>query len=488
MPSPKINIVVYTPNDLQAWNLELQGNLEKIKNSQEEILEHKHHLIQLGRSLREKEKKIRWLRTQLCLLRQNNIYWHHHHCHHPFYYDYYCRYKVMDDAALYAIELDLLRLQEECHQVLKQKRLYKNKIAQAHIKIRELKIRNQWLAVHIPAAELFLETLENDPERLVNELKEKILNLINKYEAKHFIRLSPQVRISLLQIHNGLNLLAPNSPNQREQQINYLRLCAFLTDLFERVKFENQDKIFLKNLVTLINFTHIHPQGDLPGRLKTNSCAQTCFKELRNKHPSTFAELDRNLVEIEWKKFMELRDRLLDPLSIPQTLLQQKIIRAAHTLRAEVEDKIRKNKVIDFYFYTRIAENLCKVYTNPEDMEATANLAQIAKYTTGAASIGKKLAGSILIVLGILLIATSITMLVGSSGISAPLSALAVTLGLNLVKPVVIGAIASASFSFGGGFTFWGTALIKQSNPKGFSKELIEVQEEIINRTPSSPY
>lgn len=483
MPDFEVKIVVYTPTDLQAWKLEPQTNLQQIYENQRVIADQERALGHLRRSLQSKENRISWLRIQLNMLRsQDRLYWHNHHCHHPYYRDYYYRYNIIDGAALYALENDLFRMQMDCDQIRRDMRPYQNIKAEAQSKIHQLEARNHWLAKHIPAAESFLATLENNPAQLVSALKVKIIKTINEYEEKHFIKRSRQVRISLWQIHNSLELLAPDVYDKREQQLNYLRLCGYLGNLYANVALENKDKDFLSCLAQIMNSTHVHSQGDLPGRWKTNSNALVLCQAMKEKYPQAFAKLEQDLEAREHAKFTELQQQLLDPSLICKTNVQQKVFLAAQTLRAEVDAKMKKNEVIDFHFYTRIATNLLSVYHNPTDFQAAKYLGDMATHASGASSFGKKLAGSLLVVVGALLIGASIAALVATCGSSSLLSAWGVALGLSLLHTQVIAGIGfSLTAVAGAGLTFWGGSIFKAGMRQGFSQKLVDVQEAVNN-------
>lgn len=469
MPASEVNIIVYTPTVLQAWNVELQANKQQVNERTAEIVVQEQRLTTLQNSLGQKDRDIRWSQTQLEMMRMQDMMYARKSFRHPsYYYDPY-------EAHLIS-ELD--RLYTERRQIVMDMESYKTAKTIAQSQRKKLEGRGTWLTTHILAAESFLETLQNNPSRLVYELKDKLLNAIDDYEEKHFIGLSPQVRISLWQIRQGFERLVIDTPDVREQQINYLRLCGFLGYIETQVRQENKEEHFLNCLVTVINSTHVRSQDDLPEQLKTENNARAWFEAVQNQYPLIFANSEHDILNTERSIFQQAMTFLLHANLSQQTEMQRKIIQAAQTLQVEIEGKAQRNEAIDFHFYTRIATNLINVYNNPGDMHAAKRLGDMADYATGAASLSKKVLGSLLVVVGTLLIGVSTAAFVTSLGSSALLSAWGLAIGLSLLQMQIAGGIAfSLTTATGAGLTFWGSSKINAGMRQGFSQELNEVQE-----------
>lgn len=469
MPASEVNVIVYTPTELQAWKLELQANKQQVNERTLEIVAQERRLTTLQNSLWQKDRDIRWSQIQLETMRMHDMMYARNSSRHPSYnYDPY-------EAHLIS-ELD--RLYTERRQIVMDIGSYKTAKTIAQSQRTKLESRGTWLATHILAAESFFERLQNNPSHIVCELKEKLVNAIDDYEEKHFIGLSPQVRISLWQIREGLERLVIDSPDVREQRINYLRLCGFLGYLEAQVRQENKEEHFLNCLVTVINSTHVRSQDDLPEQLKTEFSARAWFKAVQNQYPLIFANGECDIVNKERSIFQQAMTFLLHVNLSQQTELQRKIIQAAQTLQAEVDGKAQRNEDMDFHFYTHIATNLINVYNNPADMRAAKRLGDMAEYATGAASLSKKVLGSLLVVVGTLLIGVSIAAFVTSLGSSSLLSAWGLAIGFSLLQMQIAAGVAfSLTTAAGAGLTFWGGSKINAGMRQGFSQELNEVQE-----------
>lgn len=467
MPASEVNVTVYTPTELQAWTLELQANKQQVNERTVEITTQERRLTSLRNALSQKDRDIRWSKNQIETLRMQDMMYTRSSARYPYPY-----YHNSYEARLIA-ELD--RLYAERRQIVIDKEACETTKNLVQNQRKQLELRGAWLAQHLPAAESFLSALEHEPQRLVDELKQKLLNAIDTYEEQHFMGLTVQVRMSLWQIRHGLEQVLIASPDAREQRLNYLRLCGFLGELYARLPQEKKEEHFLNALVAVINSTHVRSQDDLPESLKTGASAQACFKAVQDQYPLIFMKDERELVNEERILYLVKVSSYSGLESSPKTELQRKIIHALQTLQAEVTAKVERKEAIDYHFYTRIAMNLTNLYNNPADVRAATRLGDMAEYATGAASLGKKLLGSLLVVLGLLLIAASIAILLSPVGACSVFSAWGLALGMDALVTEAVSA--AGLYVAGTGLSAWGVFKFDTGRRHGFSKELHEVQE-----------
>ena len=331
-------------------------------------------------------------------------------------------------------------------------------------KSKNLNVRSEWLREHISASESFLYNLDSNPAQLVEQLRERILNAISDYEDQHFAGLSPQVRISLLSFTQKLDSLLFADNDNRVQQQNYLRLCCFLGDLYSRVAKENENDDFRNYLALLLNSVHVHPSGDLPDHMATGFNVYG-YEEIKKANLELFEISEQDLLDKEEEIFEQLMKRLSNSNPAENTQLQQKIANAARVIREEVNRKTDRNEEIDFHFYSRIASNLIDIHNNPADMQAAKRLGAMAEYASGVPSIGKQVAGSLLIALGTV-------MMMSIAGIPPLLPLLVVTFGVLSIGIVMYG---------------FGCALLELSQRQGLSKGLVDIKKQAENHPEPEP-
>jgi hypothetical protein len=468
VPKSVLNLIGYTPTELQAWNVELQANKQQVNERIAEIQEQGHCLARLQRSLAQKNRAIREIEMQIETLRMQDMMYQRSTYPYSSSYRYY--YNPFEEQLI----ADLQRLRNERTTVSAEISSAKTAQNRAASQRKQLESRGVWLGEHILAAESFLYTLEQEPGRLVTALQKELLTAIDDYEEQHFIGLSTQVRLSLWQIRLGLEHLVITRSDANEQRLNYLRLCAFLAELHARVQQENKDENFLNCLTTVLQSTHVAVQDDLEGALTTGKTAQEWFKLIQEQRPQIFITGEQEFVQAERIRYG--RDRYLPGMwSSQQTKLQRKIIQVLNTLHAEVSSKEQKNEVVDYHFYQRIKTDLLDVYKNPQDARAINRLGVVAEYATGAPLLSKKLLAGLLLVLGWVLIAASVAIVFSPVGACSIFSTWGLALGLGVLETESVSAVGLYVAGFA--FTLWGGQKMGEAMRQGFSQELHEVQD-----------
>ncbi|MCE0724765.1 MULTISPECIES: hypothetical protein [Legionella] len=392
--------------------------------------------------------------------------------------------------------LDTFKLQLELEDLLRRADVLtrtmqpsQHALNEAQANFRELSARQAWLKEHIPAAQSFLNTLQEDPLGAVQTLTRKIWDAFIDYEDTHLTGLSPQVRICLLS-GRYLHLLTSYPGGYSSDYVNsfhrsnYLRLCGFLWDVYSKVKHEKRDAEFEKILTSLIESTHVDHHGDLPYPILTGYNATTWFESNKQSAPGCFALKEQDLPNLEEQilnnalAFIAQINRLVQP-----TALQKHIINAANLIDAEVKLKKQKCEEIDYHFYGRAALILNDALAKPRDKQAARRLGDIAEYASGSTSVGKQVLGGLLIVCGTLLMSASIAVFITTFCSSSVLSAWGFALGLSLFEAeLVFGITSSLAAATGIGLTFFaGPTAIESGARKGLSQELMDIKEGIEN-------
>jgi hypothetical protein len=142
---------------------------------------------------------------------------------------------------------------------------------------------------------------------------------------------------------------------------------------------------------------------------------------------------------------------------------------AIEAVAQEVGIKSTQEIIIDYHYYNRILFDLHAVANNPNDRKAKHHLSQLANVASGHPQIGKQIAGALLMIAGLLLIAASIALLVTTFGGSAPASAVGIGLGLKVT--FAAGAALTATAAIGS--TFFGVQKYKEGQQRqGLSQTL----------------
>ncbi|WP_131778874.1 hypothetical protein [Legionella bozemanae] len=484
---PSVSPVVYTYAALFSWQAELTPIELQISENSQFIKEQRQHLKPLQKQLRALNSSISLIeqQTDMNLGMSSNIIYPR--------VDYYgSSIQVLNT---YKLQFRLDSLLKERDALKRCMAPYERAISEAQASLHELYSRRAWLNEHIPAAQLFLQTLQENPLASVQALSNKIWNALIQYEDTHLTGLSPQVRIGLLAVRY-LNQLTfcpegylPDYTNQIHRA-NYLRLCGFLWDMYLKVQQENKDAAFEKVLASLIASTHVARYGDLPYPIQTNYNAEAWFASNIQSMPGYFAIQEHHLSNIEEQILNNGFAFIAQNRPIRPTALQKHIINAVNLIDAEVKMKKQKNEEIDCHFYGRIVSILNDVFFNPTDKQAASRLGDIAEYASGNNSVGKQVLGSLLIVFGALLISASVAGFIMTLGSSSVLSAWGFSLGLCLFETELVFGIASSLAAVTGiGLTFFaGPKAIESGARKGLSQELMDIKEGIENYEEPPPY
>ncbi|QMT61269.1 hypothetical protein [Legionella sp. PC997] len=486
---PTANPVVYNHADLLSWQKELTPLEQQISENLQFVESQRQQLQPYEEQLRSLNLRISLIEHQVSMdmvLAQDLM--------RPKIHYYGENIQVLET---FKLQLELSRLQEE-RNILEQKMIpHEQAIIGTQELLQNLFSRRAWLNEHIPAAQLFLETLQENPMKSVQDLSNRIWDALANYEDTHLFDLSPQVRICLIAVRylNQLTIYPgvsdPDYLNQVHRS-NYLRLCGFLWDMYTNVKNEKKDAEFEKVLGSLIESTHIAQHGDLPYPLLTGYSATAWFESNKQSAPGCFAIQEYFLPILEEEILNNglayiTQNKLLKP-----TALQKHIINAVNLIDAEVKLKKQKHEDIDYHFYGRTVLILNSALVNPTDKQLAQRLGDIAAYTSGSNSTGKQVLGGLLIVLGALLICSSIAGFITTCGSSSVLSAWGFSLGLSLLETELAFGIASTlAAATGVGLTFFaGPKAIESGRRKGLSQELIEIKDgmESYDAPPPYPY
>lgn len=478
---PSANPVVYNYMNLESWQGELTPIELQIAENREFIEEQRQRLRPL-----EEEVKLLYMRISMKEYQiiesmgptQNFMYLKNH-----------------DSMDTYWLRLELQSLESQRDEIERRMKPYERNIREAEASLRELSSRRAWLKEHIPAAQLFLKTLQENPMASVQALTNRMWESFINYENTHLTGLSPQVRICLIAVRYW-NLLtscpegyAPDYTNPIHRG-NYLRMCGFLWDIYTKVKEENQDAEFEKILGSLIESTHVAQHSDLPYPILTGYSATAWFDSNKQNAPGCFAINEQDLPNLEEQILNHRLALIAQNTPVQPTALQKHIINAAHLIDAEVKMKQQKQAEIDYHFYGRAVLILNDVLTNPADKQSAKRLGEIAEYASGNSSVGKQVLGGLLIVLGALLIGASVAGFITTCGSSSVLSAWGFSLGLSLLgTELVFGIASSLAAAAGVGLTFFaGPKAIKSGAREGLSQKLMDIKEEIENYDEPPPY
>ncbi|KTD40016.1 hypothetical protein [Legionella parisiensis] len=484
---PSVSPVVYNYADLFSWQAELTPIQLQISEYSQFIKEKRQNLVPLHKQLSALNSSISLIEQQMDMnlgMPSNIIYPR---------IDYYgSSIQVLNS---YKLQFRLDSLLKERDALKRRMGPYEREISEAQASLYELNSRRAWLNEHIPAAQLFLQTLQENPLASVQALSNKIWDTLIHYEDTHLTGLSPQVRIGLLAVRN-LNQLTsypegyiPDYTNQIHRA-NYLRLCGFLWDIYLKVQQEKKDAEFERILGSLIESTHVAQYGDLPYPMQTNYNASAWFASNVQTMPGYFAIQEQYLPIVEEQILNNGFAFIAQNKPDRPTSLQKHIINAVNLIDAEVKMKKQKNEEIDYHFYARAVFILNDVLVNPTDKQAAKRLGEIAEYASGNSSVGKQVLGGLLIVFGALLISASVVGFITTFGSSSVLSAWGFALGLSLFETEFVFGIASSLAAAAGiSLTFFaGPRAMESGGRKGLSQELMDIKEGIENYDEPPPY
>jgi cytochrome c-type biogenesis protein CcmE len=169
--------------------------------------------------------------------------------------------------------------------------------------------------------------------------------------------------------------------------------------------------------------------------------------------------------------------------------LQTKIDRTVEAVDAEVRAKKQKKEIINYSFYNQLLVQLWDL-SNPKTTTSSATFIAIftdfTQQIIDTSSLGKKVAGAILAIIGLLLIAASIATLALTFCGSSLVSSVGIALGVSLLtSKIALSTTASVTAAVGSGLTFWGINKCIEGQGRELSKAIYEVKEECTHLPPS---
>lgn len=221
----------------------------------------------------------------------------------------------------------------------------------------------------------------------------------------------------------------------------------------------------------------------MPDELQTGQTTEFYQNDLMRQNPSLFSIQPAQLDLIEQEHY-ESELKYMQTRIVIQNELQNKIDSALKIMSAEVDVKKQKNEFIDYHFYNRVLTDLSKIVSQPHDKAAIQHLGTLAEVAAGTPQLGKKIAGALMAIVGLALIAASIACLVATFGGSSLASGFGVALGLSLLQSQITLGISASLAALGGiGLSFWGGVKFRERQRQGLSKELEDVKEECLHPT-----
>lgn len=336
-------------------------------------------------------------------------------------------------------------------------------------------LRFQTLSGHIKKGTVFLEVLRNNPQILIDNLISKIESSFQKYDLSNPFEDSVEVKIGLSTIVRRLQFIQMDKDSLKPSLLIYLDLCALLQDMRLKVANENKDHKFLKELDKLLCTTYI--QDTLPDELNLDNNTSNRYKILIEQNQDLF-----NISEVDLQKMeIDTYNNLLTKLSSLKNpnLLNFKIQAAVYEVNKEIELKNKKNLPINYHFYNQILSDLYYIQNNPEHHSVIQHLTKLADLAQGKPILSKKIVGALFAVIGVALIAASLTCLAFTFGGSSLASAMGVTVGLSMINSqIALGVCASIGFFSGSCISACSGRMIQNGMRQGLSKELKSVTNE----------
>lgn len=484
---PAIDVVRYTPSELKFWDITLQNNQNFINNYITRIQQYQLVLTPFEEQLKLLDQT---LNETLAALNSNtgvsldmSAYLNPNY-HPPRHGDHNTNYRIIE------LQRHLGSLDQQRKALVNDMRPYQNNISTVTQELNKLLAQNDQIQQQIESARAFLNVLVSNPRTLVMDLREKLLAVVSAYEDKHMSNQSLAVRSCLHAIHSGLPSLIFDVADIKTQQENYLRLCGFVADMYSRVQRENKNDVFLSTLAEVINTTHLDPQEDLLDELNIPWNAMSWFRAATKGQPHIFAITESDLYSDEVQRYQQTMNRLLSNSLVQATYLQQSIRRSAEAIDIEICEKLRRNEPIDYHFYICLANTLTQLHYDSSNLRATERLHHIAEQATGTSSVGKKLLGALMVVLGAMMVITSLAAFASSLGSTSALSAWGSAFGLHLIQTQVAALTLSCTITaaVASGLTFWGARTVNASARQGLSQDLMDTYDAALTHAgPTAP-
>ncbi|KTD20209.1 Uncharacterised protein [Legionella lansingensis] len=497
-----VNNVIYNQANISSWNDDLPGLHEQIGSARQSIAEQREHLIPLDNKLQSLNIQISSLQSQIAIAQSAQAthyhYYHrnHYHSHNHHHHDPGILHTISDTLAtvnIISLNTQLNSLISERYSLERQREPYLRNVSQLEEKISIAQARIQWIEKHVKEGRQFLQTLADDPSHLLTQLKNKLVNCFTDFEQNHPAGLSPQVRFCLLNLQHRLQDLftpiatygmvdpqyqLPTISQSFFDRICYLRLCAFILDIYQRVNEEGKDEQFIDLLIDLVNSTHIDKNKDLPDHLQTGKAAYIHYLDVKTTSQYLCDLTEQQLEEYEAQIFNLAVTNLKRSMHRANTV-EVHIENALHLMELEIATKLDQHKLVDYHFYTQVLYDFDKIVKRTAYPNLINHLGTLADHASGTPSLGRKFVGTLLVIAGLLIIGASIAGLAATFGSSSFFSAYGVAFGLSLLQfEISFGALFTFSAIAGSSLTFFGSNTFKSGMRQSLSLELTQIQED----------
>jgi hypothetical protein len=278
--------------------------------------------------------------------------------------------------------------------------------------------------MHIQPAKDFIRNFQQQPSLLVNQLANNIKQALENYNDQHPTNQNEWTRLTLKKIPKQIDDIL--SMQNAVDAYKYTLLCGLLQNCYDNISCQLPVIIVVCIKELLLN-THV---GDyfFDARMNANQSINCrAAYEL-----GCLALHARQLEDFKKQESEELNEQLrrVRRLADSQNVLHQEVRNQCQV----IEDFMKTNQLIDRKFFITVLENTRKILTSSmnscEFSAALTKHTRLADYASGAPSLGRRIGGILL-------------MVVGTAAMLGCVVALGVTGALPLIAGICISTTAS---------------------------------------------
>jgi hypothetical protein len=359
------------------------------------------------------------------------------------------------------------------------------------------------LAEHEQATN-YLKNLQRWPENQFVDVVSILYGRIKQFEETHFSSL--YWRLQVLQLKRMIDKELPTAravPKEEKQsdemngldeckvnQLRYGLLCGFLWVKWRELqnisiqdsRSMREDKEQLSAAIyEALQACHIAEDGDLPDEMKIkSSCVDFYGVLFANEKPLDYSDLAQDDRERWQKEFTEYSDwswSLRENCAAEENYVLADFCDQVIAVVSRMSTYFKGDTPnVDANVYIEILRQTRKLMQGTGDVVRYQCLAQ-AVLDTNPTSLGRKLAGAMLCLLGVIFIAAAVVSILATSGASLFCSALFLKAGsaaLAVVATTMVGSVILAPLTLWQGVSFF--------RPRGLGKEMTKLTDMLEKR------
>ncbi len=366
------------------------------------------------------------------------------------------------DAEYYPLEQSVSRVRQQIKGLQAQKT--------------ELTKTNAQLCDKVQACDRYLKNLQNNPEQLFTDLKSAITaHCFDAFEINNIDLLTPKERVVLRELKNIFNVIAEGRTNlenynleqkevesqegmpqqeslsiqQQTLRLHYAQLVGFVWAAFHKIHAEQPDSKLCQSLRQILEEEHVPNNASLACAPfdGTQWTCENLYNGLRHNFMTEQALIDKE--NEAYTAALKKLGQLAEPSAVPGGENTNDNVDSGNLGRDDESLRSLKQRMLSLgeknpdkkYLYTRIMNDTSDLVTLPFNDAQFRKYIKLCNKVAGAPSCGKKVAGIMCMIAGVVLLGVALGIATG--GIALPAAMLLKFTSAAVVSQQTVNAIAT---------------------------------------------